>query len=61
MSKVELKYDRDITKTKIMMANTYPNLLMVKGKDKTPAPIIVFMIVITVRKKSMRYDIKYLL
>lgn len=34
------------------IARTYPSLLIVNGKESTPAPMMVFMIVMTVRKKS---------
>lgn len=37
---------------KTIRANTYPSLLTVNGRDKIPAPITVFITVVTVSKKS---------
>ena len=37
----------------IMRPSTYPSLLTVYGSDRIPAPITVFIIVVTVSRKSV--------
>ncbi len=39
--------------TKINIENTYPNFPTVNGKERIPAPITVFIMVVTVNKKSI--------
>ena len=46
--------------TKIITAKAYPSRLIVYGSEIIPAPIVVFMIIVTVIMKSMLM-IEYLL
>lgn len=41
-----------ITNIKTIRLNTYPKRLTVRGRDRIPAPITVFIIVVTLSKKS---------
>ena len=51
-SRVQVNWMVVITTTNIITPNTYPKREIVKGKDRIPAPITVFMMVVTVSMKS---------